>query len=398
MGWGGLMAARYKVILVAGFIALYGMQLAMSVILCQPDGIRLHAPVSGKPLPLSTTAVGDAWMKSGVAAISVRVSDRTSGAVWSVPAERDSIKYNGSPVTVLAAYRAKLSFPAAGTYALSAVARGADGVSMETSPREVAVSPVAVAREFVFGSAAHVVPILMVLAASILLPLLVKRCGSDALRDRIALGLSLALWVHEVVYEVNWFLIGAWTVGNALLLHMCGLAIMFLPLFYFAPDGRFRQYLFELLFFSGLGGAVQALFAPDIGMHGFPELKYFDYFFSHGTLIVGVVYAATLYRVSLTWKSLVRIFVGITVLTLAAYGLDRVFLLFPPYELGNYFIMGYPPPTGSIIDFFASVFGPSPRYLIGLELMGFVLLGVMYLPYPIGRMLRRRSATRQEAA
>ena len=101
--------------------------------------------------------------------------------------------------------------------------------------------------------------------------------------------------VHEVVYEVYWFAIGAWTVGNCLLLHMCALALMFLPVLYFSRDGRFRQVLFELLFFFGLGGAMQALFTPDIGMHGFPEFKYFNYFLSHGTIVLGLVYAAVVY-------------------------------------------------------------------------------------------------------
>jgi uncharacterized membrane protein YwaF len=60
--------------------------------------------------------------------------------------------------------------------------------------------------------------------------------------------------------------------------------------------------------------------------------------------------------------------------------------------VGNYFIMGYPPPTGSVIDIFAAIFGPAPWYLAGLALMGIVLLGILYLPYPIRRMIRRRAA------
>jgi hypothetical protein len=74
------------------------------------------------------------------------------------------------------------------------------------------------------------------------------------------------------------------------------------------------------------------------------------------------------------------------------FGINRLFPLFPPYELGNYFIMGYPPPTGSIIDVFASVFGPAPRYLVGLEIMGVVLLAVLAAPYWIPWLARRRQA------
>ena len=161
--------------MVAGFIALYGMQLIMSVLLVRPDGIRMHAPAPGTQLPLSTTVVGDAWMKAGVAAISVLVRDASTGAAWRVQAVRDTVKYDGVPVSVLAAYRAKVQFPAAGTYLVSVVATGPDGRAIQSPARNVSVSPTAASHEFVFGSIAHVIPILLVLAACILRPLLVKR-------------------------------------------------------------------------------------------------------------------------------------------------------------------------------------------------------------------------------
>lgn len=45
-----------------------------------------------------------------------------------------------------------------------------------------------------------------------------------------------------------------------------------LPILSFSRDGSFRQVLFELLYFFGLGGAMQALFTPDIrhGVRGRP--------------------------------------------------------------------------------------------------------------------------------
>ena len=88
--------------------------------------------------------------------------------------------------------------------------------------------------------------------------------------------------------------------------------------------------------------------------------------------------------------------VGTIGMCLAMFGLNQLFRLIPPYEVGNYFMMGYPPPTGSVIDVFASMFGPAPRYLVGLAGMGLVLLGILYLPYPIRRMIRRRAAVRAD--
>lgn len=52
--------------------------------------------------------------------------------------------------------------------------------------------------------------------------------------------------------------------------------------------------------------------------------------------------------------------------------------------------MGYPPPTGSIIDVFANIFGPAPRYLVGLIMMGAVLLGILTIPYWVGWLRRRK--------
>jgi uncharacterized membrane protein YwaF len=147
--------------------------------------------------------------------------------------------------------------------------------------------------------------------------------------------------------------------------HLAALALMFMPVLYFSREGCLRQVLFELLFFFGFGGAMQALFTPDLGMHGFPEL---------------------------TWKSWMRIATGTIGMSLAMHGLNQLFRFIPPYEVGNYFMMGYPPPTGSVIDVFATIFGPAPWYLAGLSLMGLVLLGILYLPYPIRRLIRRRAA------
>ncbi len=379
---------------IASFIALYGMQAVMFTLLMKPEGIRMHAPVAGIVLPRQTTIVGDAWIKDGISRIEVRVRDEATGTAWTVPAERDAIRYQGRVVSLLAAWRAKVSFPSDGRYSLVAAAVGSDGRAVETGTRAVSSSVAAVSHEFVFLSPAHLAALAAVLVLCVAVPWAVRRAKSDTVRDRVGFAIVLVLYVHEVVYEVYWFAIGAWTVGNGLLLHMCALALMFLPVLYFSRDGFPRQVLFELLFFFGLGGAMQALFTPDIGMHGFPELKYFDYFISHGTIVLGLVYAAVAYRLELTWKSWIRISVGTIGLSLAMFGMNQLFRLIPPYEVGNYFIMGYPPPTGSVIDVFASIFGPAPRYLVGLTGMGIVLLGILYLPYPIGRALRRRAAVR----
>jgi hypothetical integral membrane protein (TIGR02206 family) len=380
----------HKVLVAVGFSVLFGMEIVMCIVLARPAGIRVHAPLRGTALPRETTVVGDAWAKGGLAGISVRVRG-TDGASWSVPAERDTIRYRGRAVSVLAGWHARVTFPAEGTYTLTAVAVTADGGrTLETAARAVTVSPAAASRQFVFASPPHLAALGVILIACILVPLLVRRSGSALVRDRVGLVIVLVLYAHELAYQVYWFAIGAWTIGNCLLFHMCGLALMFMPLVFFSPEGRFRQYLFEVLYFFGLGGAMQALFTPDIGMHGFPEPKYWSYFLSHGTIVMGLVYAAVAYRLRIGWRGVLRMSAVSLCCAMAAWGFNQLFLLVPPYELGNYFIMGYPPPTGSVIDLFAAVFGPAPRYLAGLVLMGAVVIALITTPYWVGWLARGR--------
>ncbi len=215
------MNIRTRAYIIAGFSLIYGMQAVMTILLMTRDGIRMHAPVPGIALPRETTVVGDVWIKAGISRIDIRMRSEADGASWSVPAQRDAVKYRGEVVSLLAAWRAKVSFPSDGSYSLRAIATGSDGLVLETRPRRISVSSAAASREFVFGSPAHLVPLGVVLALCIAVPLAVRRTRSDVVRDRVAFAITLLLWVHEIVYEIYWFAIGAWTVGNCLLLHMC---------------------------------------------------------------------------------------------------------------------------------------------------------------------------------
>jgi uncharacterized membrane protein YwaF len=87
-------------------------------------------------------------------------------------------------------------------------------------------------------------------------------------------------------------------------------------------------------------------------------------------------------------RSLHRVFVITNILLIPMYGIDHALALIPPYDVANHFVLGYPPPTGSVVDVFAEVFGPLPRYVIGLVCMGIIVLTLLYLPWPIVRWLR----------
>ncbi len=382
-----------KALVWTGFGIILGMQLLFAVLLSTPAGIRVDHPLAGHRVPRTLPLTGTAWIKAGIERIEVTAVD-AAGTTVTAPGERWAVKYGGVTAFSISSWRGEIVLPSEGAWRIVAAAIGTDGTRVSTEPRTITVDDAARLREFRLWTPEHLVPLALLLAAWIALPLVVRRANSPRLNARVAVALTLILWVDEIGYQIYWFGIGAWSTPAALMLQMCGLSILLLPVMFATENERARRFLFEILYFWGLGGAFQALFAPDIGFHGFPEMKYLGYFISHGTIILSVLFAAAAYRIQLTWRSLVRVAVVTNIAVAAAYGINQLLRLVPPYEPGNYFVIGYPVPQGSVIDLFAAWFGPSPRYLVGLELMGVVVFGLLWLPYPIARAIRRRREAR----
>ena len=386
----------FKAFVWTGLGIILGLQVLFTILLSTPAGIRIDYPMAGRRVPPGLPLTGTAWIKAGIERIEVTAVDAAGTAV-TVPGERWAVKYGGVVAFYISSWHARIELPADGAWRISATAIGTDGTRVSTEPRTVTVDAAARPREFRLWTPEHVVPLVLLLAAWIVLPIVVRRANNPRLNERVAVALTLVLWVDEVVYQVYWFGIGAWSTPAALMLQMCGLSILLIPVMFATGSERARRFLFEILYFWGLGGAFQALFAPDIGFHGFPEMKYLGYFISHGTIILSVLFAAAAWRIQLTWRSLLRVAVVTNLAIAASFGVNELLRLIPPYEPGNYFVVGYPPPQGSVVDLFASWFGPSPRYLVGLELMGVVVFCLLYLPYPIARLVRPTSGGRRSA-
>jgi hypothetical integral membrane protein (TIGR02206 family) len=367
--------------------------------------MRIHSPQKEIPLGRSFVVSGDAWSRAGLDGI--RVEALAAGAhdtgVLTFPASRHAVKSRGRTLFLLAPWSVKVSLPSDGEWRLRGVAAGADGREIATPPRTVRVKAGTPAREFQSWTLEHGAPLLVIAALSIVVGLFARgekgRAADPAGVSRrfpaVALVLTLALWGNELAYQVYWFFVGGWSVTSALMLQMCGLSILFLPVMFFSENARTRQGLFDVLYFWGIGGAIQALIAPDIGANGFPAYRYFSFFVSHGLIMTAALTMAIAGRVTITLRSLLRALIVTNLLLIPMYGIDQALRLLPPYDPGNYFVLGYPPPTGSIVDLFSDIFGPSPRYVVGLELMGLAVFLVLYAPWPIARLIRRpRGASR----
>jgi hypothetical integral membrane protein (TIGR02206 family) len=349
--------------------------------------------LSDSSYPQKFKAAGFAWDKDSIEKgkdievniILTRISD---GKSLTFKAGRSAV-HNGRTILFhLAAFSSDIILPEtknAENWTVVARMTTKTGLTLETAPRRIKIDPAADNREFRFFSPPHIIAIILITLCAVLIFLLFGNSRGKRLQPYFSFFLAFILCANEIFYHWYWSAIGAWNTPGSLMLHMCGLAILIIPFALFAGKEKMRQYLAELIYFWGLGGAVQAILTPDIGLHGFPEIKYFNFFISHGFIILSSIFIIRILSIRIRLSSFIRVIIITNIAVGLIFVINNLLKLVPPFEAGNYFFVSYPPPDGSLIDLFVQIFGPSPRYLIGLELMGAAIFGFLCLPFSFSR-------------
>jgi len=101
----------------------------------------------------------------------------------------------------------------------------------------------------------------------------------------------------------------------------------------------------------------------------------------HGTLIIVPIYFSLKEGFRPTWKSFLRVAVGVNAYMLVVYFINLA--------LGsNYLFIMEKPPTASLLD----VLGPWPWYILSMEALGFAIFFLLYLPWMIKDLRAKRIA------
>lgn len=159
-----------------------------------------------------------------------------------------------------------------------------------------------------------------------------------------------------------------WSVATSLPLHLCGVAVILSAIMMVNKN----YLLYEITFFWGLGGALQALFTPDIGPYGFPHFRYFHFFVSHGSIILASLYMTFVYQYQPRHKSVWKVLL-LTNLYAILIG------IFNWIAGANYLFLCHKPETGSLLDFM----GSWPWYILALEVTAVVSFYIYYLPFAL---------------
>ena len=220
---------------------------------------------------------------------------------------------------------------------------------------------------FVLWSTSHVLTIVVILAASLLVPFVARRFSVEGRRP-FEVGFAVFIILHELTRLSSRVLVYGEPWQENLPLQLCGVSVFLLAAMLVRPHVR----SYELLYFWGLGGTLQAVVTPDIPM-AYPHPLYLGYFIYHGAVIVGALYGTFVFGLRPTLKSMVRVFITTVIY---AFGVIMPINLL----LGtNYLYLSHKPEQASIIDHL----GPWPWYIASLAVVAWISFFVYYVPFLI---------------
>lgn len=219
---------------------------------------------------------------------------------------------------------------------------------------------------FVLFNNVHLITLLLI--ALLNLFLLRFRAAPEATRRNLRFGMTAILWANEISWHIWHIYWGQWTLQTMLPLHLCSVLV------WVGGIGLVtKNYpIYELLYFMGISGALQALLTPDVGIYGFPHYRYFQTFISHGLILTSAIYMTTVEGLRPTGKSIWRVFAGMNVYMLIVFVINQIIH-------SNYLFIAHKPETASILDALPAW----PYYIFYIEVIGLLSCLILYLPFAL---------------
>lgn len=229
-------------------------------------------------------------------------------------------------------------------------------------------------RDFVLFSMPHIVALLIVLFLIVMVYINRKKMAVYEKQWRIVIGVFIVF--QEVVLHINRVFMGVWTIEESLPLHMCSLSVFLIAYMYATRSYK----MFEVMYFWGIAGALQAILTPNLDHYGPPHFRFYQFFVGHGTIMIATFFMIFVVGFLPTFKSLFKAML-FTNAILPIIGVINWL------TGGNYFFIARVPETKSIID----MMGPWPYYILVLELVAFVMFALSYIPVFVYRITHKKT-------
>jgi hypothetical integral membrane protein (TIGR02206 family) len=202
--------------------------------------------------------------------------------------------------------------------------------------------------------------------------------GKEGYRAAVRYGLAGLLLVNWIGYEFLRAREGLFTPMDLLPMQLCDWATIAV----IAALVTCRQRVYELAYFWGLAGTLQAIITPALSA-GFPDPKFFNFFVGHSGVVVAVLFLTLVERLRPMPASLLR-----TILWSEVY--LAIALLLNDWTGANYGFLTHRPSTRSLLDYLSSNHW---LYVAEINLLAVCSYLVLYVPFWVKDLVQAESGT-----
>ncbi|MFI3163993.1 MAG: TIGR02206 family membrane protein [Bacillota bacterium] len=215
----------------------------------------------------------------------------------------------------------------------------------------------------------HIVALLLMLAVIALLIIFKNKINASEKKvNALRYTFATIFILQQIAYTVWKTYVGEYSLGEILPCHLCAMTIYMSVYSLLSRDKR----LHPVIYFTGFCGALQALLTPSMGGYNFPHFRFFEYFTSHTTIIIVIVFFLVTDGININLKSFVKSFGILQILGVFAMIVNLL-------TGGNYMFLAYKPDSSSIFNLLADW----PYYILQLEAVALIFMALFSLPYVI---------------
>jgi hypothetical integral membrane protein (TIGR02206 family) len=224
---------------------------------------------------------------------------------------------------------------------------------------------------------AHLLVIFLTIAVPFALAALVRWTKSSLIERIIVGALSLALVVNYFIYLSLVRQFGAVSWEQLLPLQLCDWAMAVIIIAMWTRRPRW----FEVAYFWGIGGTVQAVLTPNLAF-GFPDFRFFSFFVSHCGIIIGIIFLMLVHQLRPRALSIVRVFAWTELYFIITLAADK-------FTGFNYGFLLHKPEAKTLLNILSDY---RPLYLFQMHLLALAFFVVLYLPFAIYNFTRRKTS------
>ncbi|WP_203362529.1 TIGR02206 family membrane protein [Bacillus sp. REN10] len=211
-------------------------------------------------------------------------------------------------------------------------------------------------------SASHIT--ILFILVSIIIFMYVFRNQLQALELNYAeISVALFLLTLELAYHVWMIVTDSWDLSHSIPLELCSISLLLTVILLISK----KRIAYEILLFTGLLGASQALVTPFLTFD-FPHFRFFHFFITHMIIFCTPLYFTWVKGYRPTIYSVFKMIIFVNVLMPFVMTMNWLFD-------GNYLYLHHKPEGTSLLD----LLGPYPWYILSLEFLTFSLSLIIWL-------------------